>query len=66
MTDRISAFIVTLDHDMREDDADSVRRAISMVRHVLSVSAVVSDVAQQIADERAREYWRKKFIGDLG
>lgn len=37
MTTRLKAFIVVLDHDMREDDAEHVINAIKMLRCVQEV-----------------------------
>lgn len=40
MTDRVKGFVVTLDEDMREDDAEQIRAALGMVRGVMDVSPV--------------------------
>jgi hypothetical protein len=42
MTDRLKGFVVTLTHDIREDDAEAIVNAIRMVRGVLDVQPVVS------------------------
>ena len=54
MTDRHSAYIVTLERDIREDDAEAVRTALRMITGVLSVEPVVADLGQHIANERAK------------
>lgn len=60
MTDRLRGFVVTLEHDIREDDAAVVVSAIEQIRGVLSVKAVVADLAHHMATERARhELWDK-------
>ena len=54
MTDRLAGFIVTLDHDIREDDAQAIVNAIRCLRGVLSVEPIVADVEFHMAQERAR------------
>lgn len=54
MTDRHAAYIVALDHDIREDDAEAVINALKMVKGVLSVMPLVADVQLHIAEQRAR------------
>jgi len=43
MTDRLKGFIVTLDGDIREDDAETIKNAISMIKGVVAVSGSVVD-----------------------
>jgi hypothetical protein len=43
VTDRISGYIVTLDHDIREDDAKKITKALGMIKGVLSVEPVTAD-----------------------
>lgn len=62
MTDRISAFVVTLDEDIREDDVAPILNAILQLRHVISVDPVVSDVTGLIAQVRANSEWKDKLI----
>lgn len=54
MTDRHAGYIVTLEGDIREDDAEAIINALRLVRGVLSVEPVVADVAVHIAEKRAR------------
>ena len=54
MTDRHSGYIVTLDADIREDDAEAIVTALRMVRHVASVKPVVMDLTELMARERVR------------
>jgi hypothetical protein len=54
MTDRHSGYLVTLDKDIREDDADHTLNALRMVRGVISVEPVVSNIEVHIAEDRAR------------
>ncbi len=40
VTDRLKGFVVALDHDMREDDAELVLNAIRMIKCVASVEPI--------------------------
>ena len=67
MTDRINALVVTLDHDIREDDVEAVVQAIRMIKCVLRVDTNVSNIDTHVAYERARlhmhEVLRKALMG---
>lgn len=65
MTDRISAIIVVLEQDIREDDAKAIVHAIEALRHVLSVKLHVSNAEQHIATERAKFEMQKKILDIL-
>ena len=52
MTDRINAFTVILDTDMRDDDAEVVLNAISMVKGVLRVEPHIADINAHVAAAR--------------
>ena len=54
MTDRVKGFTVILDGDIREDDVEELRKAISCLRHVLSVDNVIAKVGDHFERERAR------------
>lgn len=54
MTDRVSAFIVILDKDMRDDDAGETLVTLRNIKHVLSVEAHVADVNAAVAESRVR------------
>ena len=54
MTDRINAFVVVLEKDMREDDADRILNAIAQIRGVLEVRPHGADTAAVIARAQAR------------
>lgn len=56
MTDRLAGFIVTLEKDIREDDAQATINAIRCLRGVLSVKPIVSDFDLHMAEERARNH----------
>ncbi len=62
MTDRLKAFVVTLDHDIREDDADPILSALRMVRGVLSVDPVTATMDDDIARRRVRYELEMKLI----
>ena len=62
MTDRIKGFVVTLDKDVCEDDAEGIVNAISHVRGVSDVSEMVADPDHYIAVARARQELQEKMI----
>jgi hypothetical protein len=62
MTTRLKGFVVTLEHDIREDDAEQVLRALSMVRGVVGVKPIVSDPGDMIIRSRVTaEIYQKIF-----
>ena len=61
MTDRLKGFVVILNSDMREDDANSVALAIGMLRYVASVKPLVANVDDCVAVERAKYELREKL-----
>ena len=54
MTDRHAGYIVTLEKELRSDDAEAIINALRMVRGVLSVEPVVSDPIGHIAKQTSR------------
>lgn len=54
MTDRHSCYVVALEANMREDDAEAVLNAIRMVRGVLSVQPILADPMAEIQAVRVR------------
>ena len=62
MTDRVHSLTVVLDHDVREDDVQSLTKAIHMMRGVLSVRGEVSDMTSHMAEERARHDLGQKLL----
>ena len=54
MTDRHAAYIVVLDKDIREDDAEATVQALSHIRGVAAVKAVTSTPEIQVAAVRER------------
>lgn len=65
MTDRFNAFVVTLDRDMREDDAQVLIQAIRQLRGVLTVVPHLSDISDVIATQRAQTRLREKLLSVL-
>lgn len=54
MTTRIKGFAVALTGDLRADDAEEIRRALSMVRGVVSVDVVEGDASDWMNREMVR------------
>ena len=54
MTDRFAGFFVTLERDVRSDDAEATLAAIRQVKGVLSVEPLVSTPELHVAHGRAR------------
>ena len=44
MTNRVKGFVVTLDTDYREDDAEAIKNALLQIKGVIGVSSSVTDV----------------------
>ena len=61
MTDRFHSLTVVLEHDMREDDAESLLQAIRHLRGVLSVKGEVASPDTWMAESRARWDLRQKL-----
>lgn len=62
MTDRYKALIVTLEQDIRADDAEPLISAISHLREVVSVDGMVAGpddwtARQRIRSELSRKLW---------
>jgi len=54
MTDRYHSLLVTLEHDMRTDDAEMLIDAIKALRGVIDVRGNVTDPVSMAAQARAR------------
>lgn len=65
MTDRLKGFVVTLDSDIREDDAETIRQAIHSLRHVVSVQPVKTNLDDQINREKIRLEINEKIFAVL-
>lgn len=65
MTDRYITLTVALDRDIREDDADVLISAISMLKGVLAVSGNVVDAQAWAIEERIRRDLYNKLYAVL-
>lgn len=54
MSDRYKGFVVTLDADMRRDDAESIIEAIGTIKGVASVNPVLADINDMIIRQRIK------------
>ena len=54
MTDRIKGLTVTLDPNIREDDAQAIIDAVSMIKGVANVETHVTDIDHYMAVASAR------------
>ena len=62
MTDRYKSLIVTLTHDIRDDDCERIIQAIEMIQCVLKVEGNVARSDDYEAQERVRRELRKKLF----
>jgi hypothetical protein len=62
MTDRYNAFIVILEKDIREDDAESTIEAIKRIKGVLDVKPQINDIGDDIAQSRVRAEIGEKLM----
>jgi hypothetical protein len=62
MTTRLKGFTVVLDHDIRDDDAETIKQAILALRHVQDVQPVPVDVADFIIRARVRRELLEKVL----
>lgn len=58
MTDRYSGFVVALDEDIREDDAETVVAAIRMIKGVIRVEPLMPDPHEAIVLMRRDAQWQ--------
>lgn len=65
MTDRIHALTVVLRSDMREEDAELIEQAISLIGGVVSVQKHVSDAMALHAAQNAKMDLRRKIADFL-
>lgn len=59
MTDRHTAYIVTLDQPIREDDAEQIINALRHIRGVIDVRPVVAGIEQMSGAIRMQSAWRE-------
>lgn len=65
VTDRHAAYIVVLEENIREDDAQATLSALGMVRGVASVKPVVASAEVHVAQERALHRLRSEVAAVL-
>lgn len=61
MTDRLKGFVVTLKDDIREDDAEEILTALSMVKGVIDVRPLVHTHDDHMARMRLELEFRQKL-----
>lgn len=61
MTDRHFGYIVVLEQEIREDDAEPILAALRMIKGVLSVEPVIGAMEVHIAQARERTRLREKL-----
>ena len=62
MTDRLHSLTVVLDHNCRDDDAESLILAIMQFRGVCGVKGNVADSESYMAETRAKMELRKALF----
>ncbi len=65
MTNRIAGFLITLDENIREDDAEATVAAIKQIKGVLDVTPLVANPALAIAHLRAKQTIRERLFKAL-
>lgn len=65
MTDRHSGYLVVLDHDIREDDAEHIINAIRMVKGVQDVQPVPARGYETVVAESRRDTAWQDALRDL-
>lgn len=63
MTDRINAFVVVLDRDVRDDDVEATRKAILQIKDVISVDNNVTDISDAVARSRIKSEMTEHLYG---
>jgi hypothetical protein len=65
MTDRFKGFLITLDKEIREDDAESIINALKMVKGVFQVKSYVSGAEDWMMYEKGVWDTRIKMMDHL-
>lgn len=65
MTERFAGFIVTLETDLRSDDAEATIAALRQIKGVISVDPVPANIGYHFALERARHELKTKLWAAL-
>lgn len=61
MTTRLKGFTITLEKDIREDDAEILIQVLKMIKGIVSVKPIESDPSDAMARERVKSEIRDKF-----
>ena len=54
MTDRVKAFTVILDHDIRIDDIEYVQNALRVIQGVTKVEPIIADGSEFITEGKVK------------
>jgi len=65
MTDRHVGYIVTLDKDIRGDDAEAIINALGMIRGVIAIEPIKLDVVGQASQRVVISRARSRLISHL-
>ena len=61
MTERHAGYLITLEDDIREDDAEHVINALRMIKGVMRVEPIVANIELHIAQERAKHELQQRM-----
>ncbi|WP_104662827.1 hypothetical protein [Ensifer adhaerens] len=62
MTGRHAGYFVSLEENLREDDAEATLNALRQIKGVLSVEPKIADASDLIATARIRREFERAFI----
>ena len=65
MTDRFKGFLITLEKEMREDDAENILNALKMVKGVQNVKPYVNGMEDWMMYEKGVMDTRSEVVGWL-
>lgn len=62
MTDRFKGFLITLDREVREDDAEQIITALKMIKGVMMVKPYINDMEDWMMYEKGVWDTRSELI----
>lgn len=65
VTDRYAGFVVTLESDLRSDDAEATVKAIMQIKGVIAVEPLLTTGALHMATARAQREIERKILDAL-
>lgn len=65
MSDRIKGFVVTLDGDYKDEDAEMIQNAIRMIKGVENVDANIVDINDHMNRMRIKSEIKSKLYNTL-